>query len=48
VRKLRVDKWRIQDGKVKSGLMLDSELLGVCPYLCQLRTVSCLAMWNKN
>ena len=31
-------KWRILDGKVESGLMLDSELQGGSPRLCRLRT----------
>jgi hypothetical protein len=31
-------KWRILDGKVESGLMLDSELQGGSPHLCLLRT----------
>jgi hypothetical protein len=39
-RKLRVGKWRILDGKVESGLMSDSELLGDSPLLCRLRTAS--------
>jgi hypothetical protein len=30
-------KWRILDGKVESGLMLDLELQGVSPHLCRLR-----------
>jgi hypothetical protein len=48
VRKLRVNRWRILDEKVESGLMSDSELIGGSPYLCRLRTASCWAMWNKN
>jgi hypothetical protein len=47
VRKLRVGKWRILDEKGESGLMLDSELLDGSSGLCQLRTASCWAMWNK-
>jgi hypothetical protein len=31
-------KWGILDGKVESGLMLDSELQDGSPCLCQLRT----------
>jgi hypothetical protein len=31
-------KWRILDGKVESGLMLDSELQGGSPRLCRVRT----------
>jgi hypothetical protein len=31
-------KWGILDGKVESGLMLDSEVKGGSPRLCQLRT----------
>jgi hypothetical protein len=31
-------KWRILNEKVESGLMLDSELQGGSPRLCQLRT----------
>jgi hypothetical protein len=46
--KLRVDKWRILDGKVKSGLMSDSEVLGGSPRLGRLRTTSCWALWNKH
>jgi hypothetical protein len=38
VRKLRVGRWRILDGKGKSGLMSDSELLGGSPHPCRLRT----------
>jgi hypothetical protein len=30
--------WRILDGKDESGLMSDSELQGVSPRLCRLRT----------
>jgi hypothetical protein len=40
MRKLRVSKWRILDGKVESGLISDSELLGGSPRPCRLRTVS--------
>jgi hypothetical protein len=40
VRKLRVGKWRISDGKVESGLMSDSELLDGSPRLYRLRTAS--------
>jgi hypothetical protein len=32
------EKWGILDEKVESGLMLDSELQGDSPHLCQLRT----------
>jgi hypothetical protein len=39
-------KWGILDGKVESGLMLDSELQGGSPRLCRLRT-DCLASVNK-
>jgi hypothetical protein len=34
MRKLRVGKWRILDGKGESGLMSYSELLGGSPHLC--------------
>jgi hypothetical protein len=34
VKKLRVGKWRIPDGKVESGLVSDLELLGGSPRLC--------------
>jgi hypothetical protein len=47
-RKLRVNKWRILDGKVESGLMSDSKLLGDGPRLGRLRTTSCWALWNKH
>jgi hypothetical protein len=40
VRKLRVDKWRILDEKVESGLISDSELHGGIPRLCRLRILS--------
>jgi hypothetical protein len=39
VRKLRVGKWRILDGKGESGLMSDLELLSGSPCMCRLRTV---------
>jgi hypothetical protein len=39
-------KWGILDGKVESGLMLDSELQGGSPRLCRLRTDR-LALVNK-
>jgi hypothetical protein len=39
-------KWGIRDGKVESGLMLDSELQGGSPRLCRLRTDR-LALVNK-
>jgi hypothetical protein len=39
-------KWRILDGKVKSGLMSDLELQGGSPHLCRLRTDR-LALVNK-
>jgi hypothetical protein len=48
VRELRVGKWRILNGKVESGLILDSELLGGSPRLGRLRTASCWSMWNKH
>jgi hypothetical protein len=41
------DKWRILDGKVESGLMSVSELLGGSPRLCRLRTVSCWVSLSK-
>jgi hypothetical protein len=40
--------WRILDGKVESGLMLDSELRGGSPRLCRLRTVSVGHCCNKH
>jgi hypothetical protein len=40
VRNLRVSKWRIQDGKVESGLMSDLVLLSGSPRPCRLRTTS--------
>jgi hypothetical protein len=33
VRELRIGKWRILDGKVESGLISDSKLLGGSPRL---------------
>jgi hypothetical protein len=39
-------KWGILDGKFESGLMLDSELQGGSPHMCQLRTDR-LASVNK-
>jgi hypothetical protein len=41
-----MEKWRILDGKVESGLMSDSKLQGGSPRLCRLRT-DCLAPLNK-
>jgi hypothetical protein len=32
------EKWRILDEKIESGLISDSELQGVSPRLCRLRT----------
>jgi hypothetical protein len=32
------EKWRMLDGKVESGLILDSELQGGSPHLCRLMT----------
>jgi hypothetical protein len=40
------EKWGILDGKVESGLMLDSELQGGSLRLCRLRTDR-LAPMNK-
>jgi hypothetical protein len=32
-------KWIILDGKVESGLILNSDLQGGSPHLCQLRPI---------
>jgi hypothetical protein len=40
-------KWRILDGKIESGLMLDLKLQVGSPRLCRLRTTSVVPCCNK-
>jgi hypothetical protein len=43
-----MEKWKILDGKVESGLILDSGLRGDSPCLCRLRTALISPCCNKH